>query len=211
MNKPNMPATPPHVSKVVITRKPTAALPLSSKGQSTAIVTENQKPNRRKPKYIIHNAHGRMSRYTIELQEALESCVESMLATDRDDNSVTLFGPDNTSDTVVKADKSLPGLLEGTIPASDVTSSKNVPQTTQPDKHCPSLGHEVIVEKTTDTTPPLLEVSPPLLEPAISHQLASSGEDGSSQPPQLTPENNTISRTASTTHITAKNRKCKFY
>jgi hypothetical protein len=151
-----------------------------------------------------------MSRYTIELQEALESCVESMLATDRDDNSVTLFGPDNTSDTVVKADKSLPGLLEGNIPTSDVTSSNYVPQMTQPDKHCLSLGHEMIVEKTTDNTPPSLEVSPPLLEPAISHQLTSSGEEGSSQPPQLTPENSTSIKTASTAHITAKNRKCKF-
>lgn len=204
MNKPNMFATPPHVSKVVITRKPTAALPLSIKEQSTAIVTANQKPNRRKPKYIIHNAHGKMSRYTIELQEALESCVESMLATDRDDNSVTLFGHDNASD------KSLPGLQKGNIPTSDVNSSKDIPQMTQPDKHCPSLGHEVIVEKTTDTTPPSLEVSPPLLEPAISHQLTSSGEEGSSQPPQLTPENNTSIKTARTAHITAKNRKCEF-
>lgn len=208
INKSNMLVTPPHVSKVVITRKPTVALPSSSKGQSTAIVTANQKPNRRKPKYIIHNAHGKMSRYTIELQEALDSCVESMLATDRDDNSVTLFGPDNTSDTVAKADKSLP---EGTIPTSDVTSSRDIPQMTRPDKHCPSLGHEVIVEKTTDTTPPLLEVSPPLLEPAISHQLTSSGEEGSSQPPQLTPENNTSIKTASTARTTAKNRKCPGY
>lgn len=210
MNKPNMLVTPPHVSKVVIPRKPTAALPLSSKGQSTAIMTANQKPNRRKPKYIIHNAHGKMSRYTIELQEALESCVESMLATDRDDNSVTLFGPDNTSDTVVKADKSVPGLQGGNIPTSDVTNSKDIPPMTQPDKHCPSLGREVIMEKTTDTTPPSLEVSPPLLEPAVSHQLTSSGEEGSSQPPQLTPENNTSIKSASTAHSTAKNRKCKF-
>jgi hypothetical protein len=210
VSKPSMLVTPPHVPKIVITRKPTATLPLSSKGQSPATVTANQKPNRRKPKYVMHNAHGKMSRHTIELQEALESCVESMLATDRDDNSVTLFGPGDTSDTVVKADKSLPGLLEGISPTSDVTNIKDIPQKAQPDKHWPSLGHEVTVETTTDATPPLLEASPPLLEPASSHQLTSSGEEGSSQPPQLTPESNTSIRTASTAHTNAKNRKCKF-
>jgi hypothetical protein len=210
INKPSMLNTPPHVSKIVISRKPTATPPMSSKGQSTATVTANQKRNRRKPKYIIHNAHGKMSRHTIELQEALDSCVESMLATDRDDNSVTLFGPRNTSDAVVRGDKAVPGLIEGTSPTSDVNSSKDIPQMAWPGTHWPSLGREVIVETTTDATPPLLEVSPPLLEPASSHQLTSSGEEGSSQPPQLTPESNTSIRTVSTPHITAKNRKCKF-
>jgi hypothetical protein len=205
INKPSMFNTPPHVSKIVISRKPTATPPSSSKGHSTAPVTADQKRNRRKPKYIIHNAHGKMSRHTTELQEALDSCVESMLATDRDDNSVTLFGPRNTSDAVVRGDKTLPSLIEGTSPTSDENSSKDVPGT-----HWPSLGREVIVETTTDATPPLLEVSPPLLEPASSHQLTSSGEEGSSQPPQLTPESNTSIRTASTPHVTAKNRKCKF-
>jgi hypothetical protein len=201
--------TPPHVSKIVISRKPTTAPPLSSKGHSTATATATQKRNRRKPKYIIHNAHGKMSRHITELQEALDSCVESMLATERDDNSLTLFGPRNTSDTVLRGDRTAPGLVEDTSPTSDGNSSKDLPELTWSGKHWPSLGREVTVETTTDAVPPLLEVSPPLLEPASSHQLTSSGEEGSSQPPQLTPESNTSIRTASTSHITAKNRKCK--
>jgi hypothetical protein len=207
--KPSVPVTAPHVSKVAITRKPAAALPLSSKGHSAASAAANQKRNRRKPKYIIHNAHGKMSRHTIELQEALDSCVESMLATERADNSVTLFGPGSTSDTMVRSGKSLPGLMEETITTYGVNSGKSIPQRTWPDKHWPSLGREVIVETTPDATPPLLEVSPPLLEPASSHQLTSSGEEGSSQPPQLTPESITSIRTATTSHITVRHRKCK--
>jgi hypothetical protein len=208
ISNPSRLITPPHVPKIVIARKPMSSLSFPSKGQSTATVTTNQKPNRRKPKYIIHNALGKVSRHTLELQEALDSCVESMLATEKDDNSLTLFGPGNTYDTVVQVDESFPDLIEGTARTSDVTSSRDVPHMTQSDKHWPSLGHEVTVE-TTDATPPLLEVSPPLLEPASSHQLTSSSEEGSSQPPQLTPESNASIRTASTTHVTPKNRKCK--
>lgn len=207
-NKSSMLINPPHIPKLVIARKPTATQSMPSKRQSAATVAARGKSNRRKPTYILHNAHGKMSRHTIELQEALESCVESMLTTDKDDNSVTLFGHGNTFDTVVKAE-SLPGLLEGAIQTYDVPNSKDMLQMAQPDnKHWPSLGREVTVE-TTAATPPLLEASPPLLEPAGSQQLTSTGEEGSSQPPQLTPESNTSIRTVSTAHITAKNRKCK--
>jgi hypothetical protein len=209
-NRSNVLMRPPHVPNLVIGRKHTATQPMLSKRQSAATVAAGHKRNRRKPAYIIHNAHGKMSRHTIELQEALESCVESMLATDKDDNSVTLFGHGNTFD-MVKADKPLLGLLEEAIQTSDVSNSKDLPQMTEPDnKHWPPLGREVTVE-TTAATPPLLEASPPLLEPAGSQQLNLTGEEGSSQPPQLIPESNTSVRTVSTAHITAKNRKCKLY
>jgi hypothetical protein len=207
-NRSSMLMHPPHVPKLVI-RKSTSTPPVPSERQYAAAATERQKPNRRKPKHIIHNARDKMSRHTVELQEALESCVESMLATDKDDNSLTLFGHGNTFDKA-EADESLPGYPEGAIQTFDVNSSNSMPQMFQPDKYWSSLGREVTVETTT-ASPPVLEALPPLLEPAGSHQFTSTGEEGSSQPPQLVPESNASIRTVSKAHITAKNRKCKLY
>lgn len=209
-NKSSVLMKSPHVPKLVMPRKPTATQSMPSKWQSAETMAANHKPNRRKPTYIIHNAHGKMARHTIELQEALESCVESMLATDKDDNSVTR-GHENMFDTTMKDDTPLPFLLEGGIQTSDMSNSKGMLHMTQPDsKQWPSLGHEVTVV-TTAATPPLLEASPPVLEPAGSQQMTSTGEEGSSHPPQLIPESSTSIRNVSMAHITAKNRKCRLY
>jgi hypothetical protein len=199
-------STPLHAPKLIAS-KPSGTVPLSSKEQSAATLTSNQKLRQRKSKYNVHKARGKNFSQTTELQEALESCVESMFATDKEENPITLFRPGKNFDAMSKAERLL---TAGTIQISDVPSSKNIPQMSLSDKQWPSLGHEVTVE-TTDATPPLLEASPPLLELASSHQLTSSSEEGSNHPPQLTPESNTSIRTASTTHVTAKNRRCKFW
>jgi hypothetical protein len=207
VSKANTLSTPHRVPKLVVGRRPTGTVSVSSKEQSTAALTSNQKLDQRRSKYTLHKARGKHSCQTTELQEALESCVESMLATDKEENSLTLFRPGKSFDPVVKADRSLPA---GAVLATDVPYSKDIPQISLSDKQWPSLGHEVTVETTADAAPPLLEASPPLLELADSHQLTSSSEEGSSHPPQLTPESNTSIRTASTAYVTAKNRKCKF-
>jgi hypothetical protein len=194
-----------HVPKIGKPRKSTGTVSLSRKEQNAAAVTTDQKRNQRKSN--LHKGRGKNSCQTTELQEALESCVESMLATDKEESAVTLFRPGKRFNAKVKADRSLSA---GTIQPSDVASTKDIPRTSPSDKQWPTFGHEVTVETTTDATPPLLEASPPLLELASSHQLTVNSEEGSSLPPQLTPESNASIRTASTTHIPAKNRRCKY-
>ena len=198
-------STPLHVQKIGRPRKPTGTVSLSRKEQNAATLTTDQKRNQRKSN--LHKGRGKNSCQTTELQEALESCVESMLATDKEESAVTLFGPGKRFNAKVKADRSLSA---GTIQPSDMDSTKDIPQMSPSDRQWPTFGHEVTVETTTDTTPPLLEASPPLLELASSHQLTLNSEEGSSHPPQLTPESNASIRTASTTHIPAKNRRCKY-
>lgn len=198
-------STPLHVPKIGRPRKPTGTVSLSRKEQSATTLTSDQKRNRRKSN--VHKGRGKNSCQTTELQEALESCVESMLATDEEENAVTLFRPGKGFYAKVKAERSP---SPGTTQPSDVTSTKDIPQTSPSDRQWPTFGHEVTVETTTDATPPLLEASPPLLELASSHQLTSSSEEGSSHPPQLTPESNASIRTASTTHTSARNRRCKY-
>jgi len=198
-------STPLHVPKIGRPRKPTGTVSHSRKEQSAATLTSDQKRNQRKSN--LHKGRGKNSRQTSELQEALESCVESMLATDKEENVVTLFRPGKRLHAKVKADRSLSA---GIIQPSDVACTKDIPHMSPSDKQWPTFGHEVTVERTPDATPPLLEASPPLLELASSHQLTSSSEEGSSHPPQLTPESNASIRTASTTHISAKNRRCEY-
>jgi hypothetical protein len=194
-----------NVPKIGRARKPPRTLSLSKREQSAATLTSDQKLNQRKSN--LHKARGKNSCQTSELQEALESCVESMLATDKEENSVTLFRSGKDFCARVKAGRSLSA---GTIQPSDMASTKDIPQTSPSDKQWPTFGNEVTVETTSDATPPLLEASPPLLELASSPQLTLSSEEGSSHPPQLTPESNASIRTASTTHISAKNRRCKY-
>ena len=198
-------STTPHVAKMGRQRKLTGTVSLLRKEQSAATLTSDQKRNQRKSN--IHKGRGKNSCQTTELQEALESCVESMLATDKEENAVPLFRPGKRLYAKVKADRSLSA---GNIQPSDVVSTKDIPKTSPSDKQWPTFEREVTVETTTDATPPLLEASPPLLELASSHQLTLSSEEGSSHPPQLTPESNASIRTASTTHISAKNRRCKY-
>jgi hypothetical protein len=199
-------STPLNVTKIRRPRKVTGTVSLSRKEQSAATPTSDQKQNQRKSN--LHKGRGKNSCRTAELQEALESCVESMLATEEEEeNAVNLFRPGKGFYAKVKADRSLSA---GTNQPSDVTSIKDIPQTSPSDKQWSTFGHEVTVETTTDATPPLLEASPPLLELASSPQLTLSSEEGSSHPPQLTPESNASIRTASTVHISAKNRRCKY-
>jgi len=198
-------STPLHVPKIGRPRKLTGTVSLSRKEQSAATLTSDQKRNQRKSN--VHKGRGKNSCQTSELQEALESCVESMLATDKEENAVTLFRPGKRLFAKVKADRSLSA---GTTQPSYMASTKDIPQTSPSDRLWPTFEHEVTVETTTDATPPLLEASPPLLELASSHQLTSSSEEGSSHPPQLTPESDASIRTASRTHISAKNRRCKY-
>jgi len=197
-------STPLHVPKMGRQRKLTGSVSLLRKEQSAATLTSDQKRNQRKSN--LHKGRGKNSCQTTELQEALESCVESMLATDKEENAVTLFRPGKRLYAKVKADRSPSA---GTTQPSDVAITKDIPHTS-PDRLWPTFEHEVTVETTTDATPPLLEASPPLLELASSHQLTLSSEEGSSHPPQLTPESNASIRTASTTHMSAKNRRCKY-
>jgi len=198
-------STPLHVPKIGRPRKPTGTVSLSRKEQSAATLTSDQKRKQRKSN--LHKGRGKNSCQTTELQEALESCVESMLATDEEENAVTLFRPGKRLYAKVKADRSPSA---GTTQPSSVASTKDIPQASPSDRLWPTFEHEVTVETTTDAAPPLLEASPPLLELASSHQLTSSSEEGSSHPPQLTPESNASIRTTNTTHMSAKNRRCKY-
>ncbi|XP_069693613.1 uncharacterized protein [Periplaneta americana] len=202
----NMPVSATHVPKLVISRKSVA--PSATVNEQKTVSSTNRKPNRRKPKFIIHNAHGRMSSHPIALQEALNSCVESLLACEKDDSSLMQFHSSNTHNTVTEPKKPLQSSLSE---ETDVTS-KDMPILSQSDKNLPSLGREVTVETTTDVTPPLLEATPPLLE--LASICSNSNDDGSSQPPHLTPENSTIIRPPpppSTAHTTSTSRKCPEY
>ncbi|PSN40426.1 hypothetical protein C0J52_09263 [Blattella germanica] len=190
ISSPSTPAA--QVPKLVIARKPNSADQFSKIEPPASASKTGRKQNRRKPKYIIHNELGKNPQ-TNGLQEELDSCVESLLSSEVEDNSVTLFGPGNTFHTLVtpKPISASRGLkVEPSVLSTPLIVEPVVDKKSEVIVQSKTLTSEVQVGVSTES-----EATPPLLELASNQQSTSTVDESCSHPPQLTPESSTSSKT----------------